>query len=145
MVLPIIIGVGATIIALTAKSTIAAVQKFRWLTPAMIASLNNIRIENPTTSIILKDGKPHPHHKMHEFLRSKYPLAGFGEPITEQEALSIMGIEGDDILNLNKEMLKSRYRKLMVMNHPDKNGSQYITQKINQAKEILDKSYMINK
>lgn len=82
---------------------------------------------------------------MHEFLRAKYPLVGFSEPMTEQEALDIMGIEGDDILNLNRQMLKTRYRKLMVMNHPDKNGSQYITQKINQAKDVLEKSYMINK
>lgn len=145
MVVPIIIGVGATVLALTARATISAAQKYKWLTPAMIASLNNIRIENSATSIILKDGKLHPHHKMHEFLRSKYPLVGFAEPMTEQEALDIMGIEGDDILNLNRQMLKTRYRKLMVMNHPDKNGSQYITQKINQAKDVLEKSYMINK
>ncbi|KAG5417401.1 MDJ2 [Candida metapsilosis] len=63
--------------------------------------------------------------------------------MTEQEALLILGIEGDDILNVDKKMVRDRYRKLMVLNHPDKQGSQYLSQKINEAKDVLDKSYMI--
>lgn len=65
--------------------------------------------------------------------------------MTEQEALLILGIEGDDILNVDKKMVRDRYRKLMVLNHPDKQGSKYISQKINEAKDVLDKSYMVNK
>lgn len=42
-------------------------------------------------------------------------------------------------------MIRDRYRRLMILNHPDKNGSQYLSQRINQAKDILDKSYMVNK
>lgn len=65
--------------------------------------------------------------------------------MTEQEALMIMGIEGDEIMHMDKKLLKERYRKLIVMNHPDKLGSQYLSQKINQAKDILDKSYLFKK
>ena len=62
--------------------------------------------------------------------------------MTELEALLILGIEGDEIVNFNKKLLRDRYRKLMILNHPDKNGSQYMSQKINQAKYVLDNSYM---
>lgn len=140
MVLPIIIGIGVTIVAITTKSTIAAIHKFRHLTPAMIASLNNIRIDNPNSSVS-KD----PHNSHHAFLRARFPAAGFKEPMTEQEALLIMGIEGDDIINMDQKLLKQRYRKLMVANHPDHHGSQYLLQKINQAKDVLDRSYMFKR
>lgn len=148
MVLPIIVGIGVTLIALTTKSTISAIQKFKFLTPVMIASLNNIRIENDfttTSSHLMKNGKLHPDHEMHSFIRSNFANAGFDDIMTETEALKIMGIDANEILKLDKKILKDRYRKLMIMNHPDKNGSQYLTQKINQAKDILDKSYMFKK
>lgn len=143
MVLPIVIGLGATIAALTAKSTISAYRKYLLLTPHMIASLNNIRLNSPTPTT--EGGKLHPHDSIHRFLRQKYPRTGFNDKMTEQEALMIMGIEGDEIMHMDKKLLKERYRKLMVMNHPDKQGSQYLSQKINQAKDILDKSYLFKK
>lgn len=143
MVLPIVIGLGATIAALTAKSTISAYRKYLLLTPYMIASLNNIRLNSPTPTT--EGGKLHPHDSIHRFLRQKYPRTGFNDKMTEQEALMIMGIEGDEIMHMDKKLLKERYRKLMVMNHPDKQGSQYLSQKINQAKDILDKSYLFKK
>lgn len=143
MVLPIVIGIGATVAALTVKSTISAYRKYLLLTPHMIASLNNIRLNALSSST--DDGKSHPHAQIHQVLRRKYPRAGFNDKMTEQEALMIMGIEGDDIMRMDKKLLKERYRKLMVMNHPDKLGSQYLSQKINQAKDILDKSYLFKK
>lgn len=138
MVVPIILGIGVSVAVLTAKSTLAAYRKYIHLTPSMIAYLNNIKIDSPSTS--LKSENLHL-----DYLKRHYRASGFEEKMTEREALLIMGIEGDDINHLNKDILKNRYRKLMVMNHPDRNGSQYLTQKINQAKDILDKSYLFRK
>ncbi|KAK6458713.1 mitochondrial chaperonin of the DnaJ family [Scheffersomyces xylosifermentans] len=140
MVLPIIVGIGATMVALTAKSTIAAYRKFVLLTPQMIASLNNIKLTDSESDSRLD--KTDPNYSHIRFLRSHYPNAPFKESMTEQEALLVLGIEGDEIMNFNKKMLRDRYRKLMILNHPDKNGSQYISQKINQAKEVLENSYI---
>lgn len=143
MVLPIIVGLGVTIVALTAKATITAYKQYLHLTPAMIATLNNIKLINLESSMSIN--KSDPRYAHYKYLRLKYPNRQFLDPMTEQEALLILGIEGNDILNLDKKMIRDRYRKLMILNHPDKNGSQYISQRINEAKDILDKSYMVNK
>lgn len=145
MVLPIIIGVGVTVVALTTKATFSAYRKYVHLTPQMIASLNNIVLHS--TDLIHRDiinGKRHKDAEQHMLLMQRYPRAGFETNMTEREALMILGIEGNDILTLDKKILKDRYRKLMVVNHPDKNGSQYMSQKINQAKDIIEKSYILN-
>ncbi|KAI5970462.1 MDJ2 [Candida margitis] len=144
MVVPIVLGIGVTVIALTARATISAYRQYLHLTPAMIATLNNIKLTNidDISSTVKKSDPRYLHYK---FLRSKYPNRTFLTPMTEQEALLILGIEGDDILNVDKKMVRDRYRKLMVLNHPDKQGSKYISQKINEAKDVLDKSYMVNK
>ncbi|CAK7896614.1 mitochondrial DnaJ homolog 2 [[Candida] anglica] len=144
MVLPILIGIGATVAALTTKATFSAYRKYLLLTPQMIASLNNIQLHSADE--IKRDivnGKRHKDAEAHIFLMSRYPRAGFDQQMTEREALLILGIEGNDILTFDKAKLKARYRKLMVANHPDKHGSEYMSQKINQAKEILEKSYIL--
>lgn len=140
MVVPIIIGIGATLLAITARTTINTYRKYIHLTPEMIATLNNIKIDRPHRIDL-----NHPHALIHQLIREKYTNEGFQTKMTEQEALKIMGIEGDDILHLTSDMVKQKYRKLMVVNHPDKNGSQYMSQKINEAKDILDHSYLLRK
>lgn len=141
MVVPIIIGIGATVAALTARSVLSASRIYARLTPAMIASINNVVLE-PRALAPVYGKAPHKDAEMHRFLRQHYPPLGFAPTMTEQEALLIMGIEGSSILSADRKLLKERYRKLMVANHPDKQGSQYLSQKINQAKDVLDKSYM---
>ncbi|KAI5951658.1 MDJ2 [Candida jiufengensis] len=143
MVVPIVLGIGVTVLALTTKATLSAYRQYLHLTPSMIATLNNIKLINPQDSTWIK--KSDPRYKHYQFLKSKYPNKNFNQTMTEQEALFILGIEGDDILNLDKKLIRERYRKLMGYNHPDKNGSLYLSQKINEAKDILDKSYMVNK
>lgn len=143
MVLPIIVGLGVTGLALTAKATISAYRQYLNLSPSMIATLNNLKLTNDHASSTLNRSDPNFIH--YQFLRKKYLNRSFLTPMTEQEALLILGIEGDDILNVDKKMVRDRYRKLMVLNHPDKQGSKYVSQKINEAKDVLDKSYMVNK
>ncbi|KAG7807763.1 hypothetical protein KL921_004058 [Ogataea angusta] len=111
--------------ALTAKSAISAYSKFVRLTPQQIAILNNINI------------KP---------INSKDPFwmykGGFYEKMNETEALLILEIQPNEILHLTHDIVKKRHRKMMLLNHPDKGGSEYLALKINRAKEVLEQSYM---
>lgn len=141
MVLPIVIGVGVAVATLTGKAIAGTVTRYRRLSPQMIATLNKVRLErhDDMANLATHDGKA-THIR---YLRLRFENAGFEHNMTEREALLILGIEANDISSLTKENLKARYRKLMVMNHPDRKGSVYLSQKINQAKEVLEKSYLL--
>lgn len=141
MVVPILIGVGITVLALTAKATAGTFQRYSRLSPQMIATLNKIRLETGGTSVTPQDSQSN-HIR---YLKSRFNNSGFENKMTEREALLVLGIEANDISSLTKENLRLRYRKLMIMNHPDKNGSMYMSQKINQAKDILEHSYLFKK
>lgn len=142
MVVPIIIGVGITAAALTTKAALRAASRFQKLTPQMIATLNGIRLESSHSSTMAKHDAPASHIR---YLKATFNATGFERKMTEREALLIMGLNANDITSLTKETLKQRYRKLMVMNHPDRKGSVYLSQKINQAKEVLEKSYLLRR
>ena len=51
------------------------------------------------------------------------------------EARQILGLKH----NASKDEITAAFKKLMLVNHPDKGGSQYIAAKIIQAKQILMK------
>lgn len=53
-----------------------------------------------------------------------------------EEARQILGLKN----NPSKDDVLSAFKKLMLVNHPDKGGSEYIAAKIIQAKETLIKS-----
>lgn len=53
--------------------------------------------------------------------------------MTRNVALNILFIQQNAS---NKEIIK-RHWKLIMINHPDKGGSTYLTLKINEAKDIL--------
>jgi hypothetical protein len=56
--------------------------------------------------------------------------------------------EAEDILGLKpgytQEDVKSAYQKMMLKNHPDHGGSDYLASKINEAKDVLLKSLQEN-
>jgi hypothetical protein len=52
-----------------------------------------------------------------------------------EEARQILGVKA----GANGDEINSAFKKLMLANHPDKGGSQYIAAKIIQAKETLMK------
>jgi DnaJ family protein C protein 19 len=64
----------------------------------------------------------------------KYLLGGFEPQMSPREAMQILSID-----KLTKETLKKQHRSIMLLNHPDRNGSPYLASKINEAKEMLDK------
>ena len=55
------------------------------------------------------------------------------EGLTRREALEILGLES----NASREQIVSAYHRLMKHAHPDKGGSAYFAQKLNQARDKL--------
>ena len=53
--------------------------------------------------------------------------------MTRKEALDILGLNE----NATKKEINDSYQKLMKKNHPDLGGSDWITKKLNEAREIL--------
>ncbi|KTB01306.1 Mitochondrial DnaJ -like protein 2 [Nakaseomyces glabratus] len=70
---------------------------------------------------------------------------GFYHPMSESEALMILNITQKEIMSLNTPLLKKKHRLAMLKNHPDKGGSPYLSAKINEAKELLEKSVLTRK
>ncbi|CAN3368869.1 mitochondrial DnaJ homolog 2 [Diutina catenulata] len=141
MVFPILAGLSIAVSALTVKSTIAALRKYRYLTPQMIAQLNNLKLVDPMASATHVD-RTDPRYQQYQYIRAHFANEGFKDRLTEDEALAILGISGEDIMHISKKMVHDRWRRLMMLNHPDKHGSKYLSQKLNEAKEVLDKSVM---
>ncbi|KAL7409737.1 hypothetical protein BDY24DRAFT_402296 [Mrakia frigida] len=61
---------------------------------------------------------------------------GFQAKMDAKEAKAILGIR--DPVTMKK--LKEAHRRIMLVNHPDRNGSPYLASKINEAKDLLDKT-----
>ena len=58
------------------------------------------------------------------------PAAG---AMSRQEALSVLGLGA----NATKQEIIDAHRRLMAKNHPDKGGSTFIAQQLNEAKRVL--------
>ena len=55
------------------------------------------------------------------------------ESMTKKEALEILGLDE----NATKEDIKKNHQKLIKKNHPDLGGSDWVTKKLNKARDIL--------
>ncbi|KFG26187.1 uncharacterized protein NESG_01303 [Nematocida ausubeli] len=58
--------------------------------------------------------------------------AGFLKEMTAAEAMSILGV-----FALKRSSIDTNYRMLVRANHPDSGGSDYLSQKVNEARELL--------
>ncbi|XP_068216543.1 mitochondrial import inner membrane translocase subunit TIM14-like [Palaemon carinicauda] len=66
---------------------------------------------------------------------SKYYKGGFDPKMTKREASLILSVSP----NANSQRVRAAYKKMMLVNHPDRGGSPYISAKLSEAKDILDK------
>ncbi|KAH6610757.1 mitochondrial import inner membrane translocase subunit tim14 [Trichoderma cornu-damae] len=62
---------------------------------------------------------------------------GFEPRMTKKEASLILSLSERSI---TKEKVRKAHRTLMLLNHPDRGGSPYLATKVNEAKELLDKT-----
>lgn len=53
--------------------------------------------------------------------------------MTREEAALILGVRA----NASQEEIQAAHRSLILKNHPDKGGSDYLAAKINQARDVL--------
>ncbi|KAL7938979.1 mitochondrial import inner membrane translocase subunit TIM14 [Trichoderma chlorosporum] len=62
---------------------------------------------------------------------------GFEPRMTKKEASLILSLSER---SLSKDKVRKAHRTLMLLNHPDRGGSPYLATKVNEAKELLDKT-----
>jgi hypothetical protein len=67
------------------------------------------------------------------FLTTNSKTSYYSKNINRKEALEILGLNNA----ASKEEILKRYQELMKINHPDKGGSEWITKKLNKARETL--------
>ncbi|CAF1097019.1 unnamed protein product [Rotaria sordida] len=69
-----------------------------------------------------------------EGLSSKYYKGGFDPKINRREAALILGVSP----TASKTRIRDSYKRLIILNHPDRGGSPYIAAKINEAKDFFE-------
>ncbi|KAF8440440.1 hypothetical protein L210DRAFT_3612335 [Boletus edulis BED1] len=62
---------------------------------------------------------------------------GFKAKMDRKEAIAILGLKDGPTL---RNKMKDAHRHVMLANHPDRGGSPYLASKINEAKELLEKT-----
>ncbi len=64
---------------------------------------------------------------------AKYYRGGFEPKMSRREAALILGVSPAS----NAKRVSETYKRVMLLNHPDRGGSPFMAAKINQAKDML--------
>ncbi|WFD28804.1 mitochondrial import inner membrane translocase subunit TIM14 [Malassezia nana] len=67
----------------------------------------------------------------------KWVKGGFQSKMDRKEAIQILGLREASV---NRNRIKDAHRRMMIANHPDRGGSPYLASKINEAKDLLERT-----
>ncbi|RKP00924.1 hypothetical protein CXG81DRAFT_2911, partial [Caulochytrium protostelioides] len=67
---------------------------------------------------------------------SKFLRGGFEPKMSRREAALILGVRE----TVSAQKLKEAHRQVMLANHPDRSGTPFLASKVNEAKDLLEKS-----
>ncbi|AXA49336.1 DnaJ subfamily C member 19 [Malassezia restricta] len=67
----------------------------------------------------------------------KWVKGGFQAKMDRKEAIQILGLREASV---NRNRIKEAHRRMMIANHPDRGGSPYLASKINEAKDLLERT-----
>lgn len=65
--------------------------------------------------------------------KAKQFMGPFESPMTRREAALVLGVRE----SAPDDKITAAHRRLMLLNHPDNGGSNYLAMKVNEAKELL--------
>ena len=68
-----------------------------------------------------------------ELMAKRFYRGGFEDKMTRREAALVLGVRE----SAAPERVRDRHRKMLMLNHPDKGGSTYLAEKVNEAKDFL--------
>lgn len=68
-----------------------------------------------------------------EMFARRFYRGPFEDKMTKREAALILGVRE----SASVERIRDRYKKMLILNHPDMGGSTFLAGKINEAKDIL--------
>lgn len=148
MVLPLLIGIGVTAVAVGARSGLRAWMAYKQLTPVMIARLNGIHIDESSYWARFHGDRRFNSNRVRPPLKKaleQEALGGFFQRMSESEALLILNISPGEIAHIDERLVKQRHRAAILRNHPDKGGSPFITAKINEAREVILASVLVKR
>ncbi|KAG8935505.1 mitochondrial import inner membrane translocase subunit TIM14 [Tulasnella sp. 419] len=69
--------------------------------------------------------------------QEQWAKGGFRSKMDRKEAIAVLGLKDGPTV---RTKLKDAHRQIMIANHPDRGGSPYLASKINEAKDLLDKT-----
>ena len=123
----------ATLALIAALAVLAATGRLHWLAAAAAALLPFLR----RSLGLLVRFFPIFGRLFTAFRQQRQSAGGSARPaagaMTRQEALSVLGLGA----NATKQEIIEAHRRLMAKNHPDKGGSTFIAQQLNEAKRTL--------
>ncbi|UZJ51757.1 hypothetical protein CBS101457_001077 [Exobasidium rhododendri] len=67
----------------------------------------------------------------------KWVKGGFQSKMDKKEAAQVLGLRETA---LTKVKVKEAHRRMMIANHPDRGGAPFLASKINEAKDLLEKT-----